>query len=124
MKTIQISDKLVFNESNPHAEPLNVDAQGRVLLYALRPSQVVKEHNAPNSPVKLFIIKGHGLFAGGDQHESRLGPNTLLILDPGEDHSIRALDEDLVFLAFLHGVPAGQFTPHTEAYQEHVAEVL
>jgi mannose-6-phosphate isomerase-like protein (cupin superfamily) len=33
----------------------------------------------------------------------QLGPNSLLIFEPGERHSIRAEDEDLVFVAFLHG---------------------
>jgi hypothetical protein len=49
------------------------------------------------------VLKGHGLFAGGDGAENQFGPNTLLIFDPGEDHTIRAMDEELVFVVLLHG---------------------
>jgi mannose-6-phosphate isomerase-like protein (cupin superfamily) len=38
----------------------------------------------------------------------QLGPNSLLIFEPGERHSIRAEDEDLVFVAFLHGASSWQ----------------
>ncbi len=105
MKTIQLFDHILFNESNSHSEPLNVDANGRALLFTLRPGQTVREHNAPHSPVYIVVLKGHGFFAGGDKTESLLGPNTLLVIAPGEDHAIRAVDEDLVFLAILHGAP-------------------
>ncbi len=106
MKTMQLSDNVTFHDDQPYAEPLHVDAYGRVLRFALKPGQAVKEHNAPHSPVNIIVLKGRGLFAGGDKHESLLGPNTLLVINPGETHSIRALDEELVFLAILHGAPA------------------
>lgn len=105
MKTIQILDHIRFNESAPHSEPLHVDATGRALLFALRPGQVVREHNAPHSPVNVVVLQGHGYFAGGDQIETLLGPNALMVIAPGENHSIRAADEDLVFLIILHGAP-------------------
>jgi quercetin dioxygenase-like cupin family protein len=105
MKTIDLGSSARFNESNPHSEPLHVDANGRALLFALRPGQTVREHNAPHSPVNIVVLKGHGFFAGGDKKESLLGPNTLLVIAPGEQHAIRATDEDLVFLAILHGAP-------------------
>ena len=105
MKAIQLFDHVRFNESNPHSEPLHVDANGRALLFALRPGQTVREHNAPHSPVNIVVLKGHGFFAGGDKKESLLGPNTLLLIAPGESHTIRAVDEDLVFLLILHGAP-------------------
>ena len=105
MKTIQLFGDIVFHDANPNAEPLHVDQDGRVLRFALRPGQVVQEHSAPHSPVNIIVLKGHGMFAGGDQHEHHLGPNTMLVIDAGEAHSIRALDEELVFVAILHGVP-------------------
>ncbi len=105
MKTIQLFDHIQFNESNPHSEPLHVDANGRALLFALRPGQAVREHNAPHSPVNIVVLKGQGVFTGGDKKESLLGPNSLLIIAPGENHTIRAIGEDLVFLIILHGAP-------------------
>lgn len=103
MKTIQLLEGLEFHDKNPYAEPLHVDQKGRALRFTLKPGQSVKEHNAPESPVYIVVLKGHGLFAGGDDNEQPFGPNALLIFDPGEDHSIRATDEELVFVAFLHG---------------------
>jgi quercetin dioxygenase-like cupin family protein len=65
----------------------------------------VREHNAPSSPVYLLVLKGQGMFAGGDGVEVNLGPNMLMVLNQGEMHSVRALDADLVFVALLHGSP-------------------
>jgi quercetin dioxygenase-like cupin family protein len=80
-----------------------VDKVGRVLRFTLKPGQQVIEHNAPETPVYLVVLKGRGLFAGGDGQEQPFGPNTLLIFEPGENHSIRAVAEELVFIAILHG---------------------
>ena len=107
MKTILLSENVTFHDDQVHAEPLHVDQHGRVLRFALKPGQAVKEHSAPHSPVNIIVLQGHGVFAGGDKQESQLGPNTLLVINPGEMHAIRALDEDLVFLVILHGAPAG-----------------
>jgi hypothetical protein len=43
------------------------------------------------------------MFAGGDGKGQQCGPNSLLVFDPGENHVIRALAEELVFVGFLHG---------------------
>jgi hypothetical protein len=51
------------------------------------------------------VVQGHGYFAGADGKEQLCGPETLLVFDTGEAHAIRADKEDLVFIAFLHGVP-------------------
>jgi len=105
MKTVQLLEGLEFHDKDPYAQPLHVDKNGRVLRFTLRPGQRVQEHNAPQSPVFIVVLKGQGLFSGGDGEESQFGPNSLLIFDPGEDHSIRAMDEELVFVAFLRGAP-------------------
>lgn len=86
-------------------ERVFVGKDSRALLFCLRAGQSVKEHNAPHSPVNIVVLKGHGLFAGGDKKESLLGPNALLVIAPGESHTIRAVDEDVVFLVILHGAP-------------------
>lgn len=103
MKSLQLLEHLEFHDKNPFAEPLHVDKVGRVLRFTLKPGQQVTEHNAPESPVYLVVLKGLGMFAGGDGQEQSFGPDTLLIFDPGENHSIRAVDEEVVFMAILHG---------------------
>jgi quercetin dioxygenase-like cupin family protein len=104
MESINLMDVTEFHQKNPYAKPLHVDKNGRALLFALHPDQVIREHNAPSSPFYIVILKGQGAFVGGDGDEQTFGPGTLLIFGPGENHSIRALEE-LVFVGFLHGAP-------------------
>ncbi|MCP4415197.1 MAG: hypothetical protein GY805_01150 [Chloroflexi bacterium] len=104
MKTAQLLEGLEFHDKDPYAQPLHVEKDGRALRFTLLPGQSVREHNAPRSPVYIVVVKGHGMFSGGDGIESLFGPNSLLIFNSGENHTIRALDEELVFVAILHGV--------------------
>jgi quercetin dioxygenase-like cupin family protein len=108
MKMIKLHEDWVFHDDNPFAEPLVVDKEKRVLRFALRPGQHVMEHLSPNSPVHLVILQGQGVFTGRDEAEHECGPGTLLVFDSGEKHSIHALDEELVFVAFLHGAPGAK----------------
>jgi quercetin dioxygenase-like cupin family protein len=104
MESIKLIDVTEFHSENPYAKPLHVDENGRALLFALHPDQSIREHNAPSSPFYIVILKGQGVFTGGDGNGQTFGPGTLLIFGPGENHSIRALEE-LVFIGFLHGAP-------------------
>lgn len=103
MKTMQLLEGLEFHEHNPNAQPLFVDKNGRVLRFMLKPDESIKEHNTHNSPFYVVVVKGSGIFAGKDGKEQTIGPNSLLIFDPGETHHIRAEKQDLVFVGFLHG---------------------
>ena len=58
--------------------------------------------------VYIVVLKGVGVFSGGDNREQRSGPGTLLVFSVGEAHAIRAEDEELVFVTFLHGAPGAQ----------------
>ena len=106
MKMTNLMEGIQFSEEDAHAEPLYVDKDGRAIRFALKPGQTIKEHHAPNSPFYAVVLKGQGMFSGGDGKETRCLPNTLLIFDPNENHSIRALDEELIFVGFLHGAPS------------------
>ena len=105
MKEFKLMSGWEFHNNAPYAEPLHVAADGRVLRFTLRAGQVVKEHEAPHSPVFVVVLSGHGQFAGADGKETTYGQNSLIIFDAGESHTIRAVKEDLVFVAFLHGAP-------------------
>jgi len=107
MKATNLLDNLKFGDKGPRAEPLHADRQGRAILFTLKPDQSIREHNAPSTPFFVVILKGKGVFAGGDGVEHAYGPNTLLMFDAGEKHSIRAVDE-LVFVGILHGSPIAQ----------------
>jgi quercetin dioxygenase-like cupin family protein len=108
MQSFDLHDNVVFHDRDPYAEPLFVDKTGRILRFALQPGQAVREHMAPHSPVYIVILKGNGLFSGGENQEKRFGPGTLLVFDTGELHAVRAVGEELIFVSFLHGAPGAQ----------------
>lgn len=105
MKTFELFENIIFNDAHPNAEPLHVDEYGRILRFALQPLQKVKEHEAPHSPVNIVVLQGEGMFSGEDGLAQKFGPNSMLLFNPGESHSIQALDEPLVFLLILHEAP-------------------
>lgn len=107
MKSIDLSENWEFDPKGPHADPLYVDRNGRAILFTLKPEQTIRAHNVPSSPFYVVILAGQGVFAGEDGVQQLVGADTLLVFEPGEQHSVRALD-DLVFIGFLHGAPGAQ----------------
>ncbi len=105
MRIEHLLEHLEFHDDDPYAQPLFVDVHGRILRFMLKAGQRITAHNVPHSPFYIVVLQGRGIFQGGDGKEQQFGPNTLLIFDPAESHSVRALDEDLVFIGFLHGIP-------------------
>ncbi len=105
MYVTNLLQELEFHDTNPNAQPVYVDKDGRILRFMLQPGQSIREHNAPDSPFYAVVLQGHGLFSGGDGQEKRVGPHDLLIFAPGENHEVKAQDEPLVFVGFLQGVP-------------------
>ena len=107
MQLVNLLHNLKFGSKDPHAEPVHSERDGRAIVFTLKPGQSIREHNAPSSPFFVVVLKGKGVFAGGDGVEQTCGPNTLLVFDAGEQHTIRAVEE-LVFVGFLHGAPLAQ----------------
>jgi quercetin dioxygenase-like cupin family protein len=107
MKSINLFENWQFSDKGAHAEPLHVDKNGRAILFTLHPEQTIRAHNVPSSPFFVMILEGQGSFTGGDGVERVVGPNTLLVFEPGEQHAVRAVDH-LVFVGFLHGAPGAQ----------------
>ena len=112
MKAIDLFENWEFDDKGPHADPLHVNKNGRAILFTLKPGQTIREHNAPSSPFYVVILGGRGIFTGGDGVERVVGSNSLLVFEPGEQHSVQALD-NLVFIGFLHGAPGAQIKPPT-----------
>lgn len=108
MKSVNLLENLIFGDKDPHAEPIYSARDGRAILFTLKPGQSIPEHNAPSTPFFVVVLKGKGVFAGSNGDTHTYGPNTLLIFDAGENHLIRAINEELVFIGFLHGSPLAQ----------------
>lgn len=107
MKCIKLLDNWKLSDKGPHAEPLHVDRNGRAILFTLQPKQTIRAHNVPSSPFFVMVLQGQGIFTGADGVEQVVGSNTLLVFEPSEQHTVRALD-NLVFIGFLHGAPGAQ----------------
>lgn len=105
LRIMQLLDDLKFKDSEPLAEPLLVDTDGRILRFCLRPHQRIAEHNVPHSPFYVVVLSGQGMFASRDGEEVQIGPGSLLVFEPGENHAVRALEDDLVMVGFLQGAP-------------------
>jgi len=105
MKSISVLQGLVFDRDRPRADALYVDKNGRAILWTLEPQQSIRDHQVPESPFYVVVLQGHGWFSGAEGQEEYVGPNTLLVFAPGEQHHIRAGNERLVFVGFLRGAP-------------------
>ncbi len=108
MKTFKLLDDLEFHSARPFAQPLLVDKNSRLLRFMLRPGQRIEEHRAPSSPFYAVILEGRGIFTGPDGTELEVGPSDLLVFDEDEPHSVRALDEDFIFLGILREVSSAK----------------
>jgi quercetin dioxygenase-like cupin family protein len=86
---------------------MHVDRNGRAILFTLQPEQTIRAHNVPSSPFFVMVLQGQGIFTGGDGAEQVVDSTTLLVFEPSEQHTVRALDS-LVFVGFLHGAPGAQ----------------
>jgi hypothetical protein len=75
METFSVLEDPALNPKTASAESLLIFNKGRLSRFTLLPRQRIKTHKAPQA---------------------------LLSFDPGEEHAISAMGEDLVFLAFLH----------------------
>ena len=104
MKTVGLLDGLEWHNRGDagRAQALHYDNHSRALRWTLRPGQTVREFTTQRTPIYLIVLLGSGVFAGADGKEEKLGPNSLVIFDQGEGHSVRAADRDLVFVAVLH----------------------
>lgn len=110
MKTVHLLENLHFDERHPASEALLGDAQQRILRFCLQPHQSIPVHRSPASSASLIVLAGSGLCSGEDGIDILLNPCDLALLDVGEAHALRALDQEWVFLLVLQGVP-GEHAP-------------
>jgi quercetin dioxygenase-like cupin family protein len=107
MKCINLVENWKFDDKGPYAEDVHVDRKGRAILLTLQPEQTIRAHNVPSSPFFVLVLSGQGVFTGAEGLEQAVDSNTLLVFEPGAQHSVRAFT-NLVFIGFLHGAPGAQ----------------
>ena len=83
-----------------NATAIHKSKYGRVIVFALRDGQALSEHKAP-APVNVVIIQGRAIFTGREGVDVPVAAPALLTMSPGENHSVRADGEDLVFAVFM-----------------------
>lgn len=105
MEHVNLMEGIKFNDDHPIAQSIHADKNGRLLQFALEPGQELKEHSNSTSPVYLLILKGEGVFRGEGGAQIVAGPGSIIIYDINEKHSVKAGDQELVFVAILHGSP-------------------
>jgi quercetin dioxygenase-like cupin family protein len=88
---------LEFNDRRPHATSLAPSLAARIVRFTLRAGQSLRTHDALESYVYLFVVKGEGLFEGVSEPR-RVRGCAIVVINPGETYSVQAL-EDLVFVA-------------------------
>lgn len=103
MRTFDLFENLDIGGSG-QARAVHADHEGRALRFALTDGEEVKQFHA-HSPTYIVVLKGEGLFRGGDGEEMAAAANSMVIFENGEEHSVRAVGGELVFVAVLHGAP-------------------
>jgi len=122
VRTFDLFEGIKFNERNAHAESLHSNEEGRALRFAFLPGQRIELYESPHSPVHLIILQGRGMFTGADGVERECSKDMMVAFDAGETHTVRALDEKLVYIAIYKEVPTSYESEHRkmlEAQPQH-----
>lgn len=102
MELFRLNKNIEFNDGDHgHAQVLYADATHRALRFSLRKGQKIENFH-PHSPVQVFILQGTGVFEGKNGYQTATS-NTLILFEQDEKFSVRAENEDLVFVAVMHG---------------------
>jgi quercetin dioxygenase-like cupin family protein len=101
---------------------LHSNDDARALRFAFLPGQQLEAHESPHSPVHLVVLQGTGEFTGRDGKPRRLGPGTLVVFDTGESHTVRALDEELVYLSIYNGAAHQYESEHRKMLEANEQE--
>jgi quercetin dioxygenase-like cupin family protein len=96
MKNIEFSDG-----EHGHAQVLYADASSRALRFSLKKGQKI-DNFLSHSPVHVMVLKGSGIFEGKNGYQT-VTHSTLIHFAEDEEFSVKAENEDLVFIAVMHG---------------------
>ena len=96
MKNIEYSDG-----EHGHAQVLYADAASRALRFTLKKGQKI-DNFCPHSPLQVIVLKGSGVFESMKGYQT-VGNSTLIYFAEDEEFSVRAENEELIFIAIMRG---------------------
>jgi outer membrane lipoprotein-sorting protein/uncharacterized cupin superfamily protein len=83
-------------------------------IFAFEPGGWIDEHQT-DGELTIHVLSGK-LFVRTDQNEYTLGPNDLLLLDPGVKHDLKAMEETKLLMTFVQIAPDGGTSTGTLYY--------
>jgi hypothetical protein len=108
MKTIHMTDDLVFSAFGPYTHYLMTDQIGRICRYTLQKGQEIDDLHSPYQPRYFVVVSGDALLKSLTQKtEERCGPGTLITFDPKEESAIIALSDEVVIIGITHWMTGG-----------------
>lgn len=90
----------------PATTLLHDSPDARLVAFRIAPGQAVPAHTNP-STVVLTVVAGSGFVSGGDG-ERAVRAGDVAAYEPNEEHSMRAVDEELVLLATIAPRPGAR----------------
>jgi len=108
VKTIHMTDNLVFSDAAPSKQPLLSDQIGKIARLTLKKDQEVDEFHAPYQPHYYVVVSGEALFRSTSKNEEeKCGPGSLVVFAPKEQNAIIALSDEVVIISFFHWPSGG-----------------
>lgn len=95
-RLINLREQVQFSDQGPQAHLLSESPEARLVGFALRAGQEIKEHRSP-SQLLVQVIDGSLVFTVAEQSLT-LRAGMVLQVDAGAPHSLRATSDTLMLL--------------------------
>ena len=108
MKTIHMTDDLVFSAFGPYIHYLLTDEVGRIRRFMLMKDQELDDLHTPYQPRYFVVVSGDVLLKSlTEKTEKRCCTGTLIAFDPKEESAIIALSDEVVVIEITHWMTGG-----------------
>lgn len=87
------------NPTRPATAVMHDSPEMRLVVFRIGVAQKVAVHSS-KSRVMLQVLEGSGVLSGGDS-EIDCVKGDVVIYEPGEQHGMRSIDEELLLLATI-----------------------
>ena len=87
------------NNTRPAMAVIHDSPEARLVVFRIAPAQQVAPHHS-KSRVMIQVLEGSGILSGADS-EMDCAAGELVTYEPGEQHGMRAVDQELLLLATI-----------------------